>query len=34
MNLLPIYSVPLWQTQYAQLEEHKEDFLKEVKKYK
>ena len=34
MNLLPIYSVPLWQTQYVQLEEHKEDFLKEVKKYK
>jgi uncharacterized protein (TIGR02466 family) len=34
MNLLPIYSIPLWQSEYPEFEEHKEIFLKVVKEYK
>lgn len=34
MNLMPIYSVPLWQSEYPEFEEHQELFLKVVKKYK
>ena len=31
---MPIYSVPLWQSEYPEFEEHKEIFLKTVKEYK
>lgn len=34
MNLMPIYSVPLWQSEYPDFKEHKELFLSAVKKYK
>ena len=34
MNLMTIYSIPLWQTEYPEFEEHKEIFLKTVKEYK
>jgi len=34
MNLMPIYSVPLWQSEYPEFEEHKETFLNAVKEYK
>ena len=34
MNLMPIYSVPLWQSEYPEFEEHKEIFLSAVKEYK
>ena len=27
MNLMPIYSVPLWQSEYPEFDEHKEIFL-------
>lgn len=31
---MPIYSVPLWTSEYPEFEEHKEIFLNAVKKYK
>jgi len=31
---MPIYSVPLWQSEYPEFEEHQELFLKVVKEYK
>ena len=34
MNLTPIYSVPIWQSEYSEFEEHKEIFLTAVKEYK
>jgi uncharacterized protein (TIGR02466 family) len=34
MNLLSIYSVPLWQSEYPEFEEHKEVFLNAVKSYR
>jgi len=34
MDLISIYSVPLWQSEYPEFEEHKELFLSAVKKYK
>jgi uncharacterized protein (TIGR02466 family) len=34
MNLMPIYSVPLWQSEYPDFEEHQEVFLTTVKEYK
>lgn len=34
MNLMPIYSVPLWQSEYPEFEEHKEIFLSAIKEYK
>lgn len=34
MNFTPVYSVPLWQTEYPDFDEHKETFLSAVKKYK
>jgi uncharacterized protein (TIGR02466 family) len=34
MNLMPIYSVPLWQSEYPEFDEHKEIFLNAVKTYK
>ena len=34
MNLMPIYSVPLWQSEYPEFDEHKEIFLNAVKEYK
>ena len=34
MNLMSIYSVPFWQSEYPEFEEHKELFLSLVKKYK
>jgi uncharacterized protein (TIGR02466 family) len=34
MNLVPIYSVPLWNSEYPEFEEHKEMFLEVVKEYK
>ena len=34
MNLLSIYSVPLWQSEYPEFEEHKEDFLAVIRKFK
>ena len=34
MNLMPIYSVPLWQSEYPEFKEHQEIFLNAVKEYK
>jgi uncharacterized protein (TIGR02466 family) len=34
MNLMPIYSVPLWNSEYPEFEEHKEKFLSAIKEYK
>jgi len=34
MNLMPIYSVPLWQSEYPEFEEHKEVFLSVIKEYR
>ena len=34
MNLMPIYSTPLWQSEYPEFEEHKEIFLSSVKEFK
>jgi uncharacterized protein (TIGR02466 family) len=34
MDLLPIYSVPLWQSEYPQFEDHKEMFLNVVKTFR
>lgn len=34
MNLTSLYSVPLWQSEYPEFEEHKELFLQAVKEYK
>lgn len=34
MNLMSIYSVPLWQSEYSEFEEHKDIFLNVVRKYK
>ena len=34
MNLMQIYSVPLWQSEYPDFKEHKEIFLNAVKEYK
>ena len=34
MNLISIYSVPLWQSEYPDFEEHKEVFLNAVRTYK
>lgn len=34
MNLISIYSVPLWQSEYPEFQEHKELFLKIIKEYK
>lgn len=33
MNLMPIYSVPLWQSEYPEFEEHKEIILNACKRY-
>ena len=34
MNLMPIYSTPLWQSEYPEFDEHKEIFLKEIRTFK
>ncbi len=34
MNLMPIYSVPLWQSEYPEFEDHKEIFLNVIRTYK
>lgn len=34
MNLIPIYSVPLWQSEYPEFEEDKEKFLEIIKEFK
>jgi len=34
MNITPIYSVPLWQSNYPDFDDHKEIFLKTIKEYK
>ena len=34
MNLMPIYSVPLWQSEFPDFEELQEQFLEAVYKYK
>ena len=34
MNLMPIYSVPMWESSYPEFEESKELFLEVVKEYK
>jgi uncharacterized protein (TIGR02466 family) len=34
MNLMSIYSVPLWQSEYPEFEEHKEIFLNAIRTYK
>lgn len=34
MNLMPIYSVPLWQSEYPEFEEQKEIFLNTIRTYK
>ena len=34
MNLMPIYSVPMWQSEYPDFEEHKEIFLNAIRTYK
>ena len=34
MNLMPIYTVPIWQSEYPDFEEEQDIFLKAVKEYK
>jgi uncharacterized protein (TIGR02466 family) len=34
MNLTPIYSVPLWQSEYPEFDEHKEIFLNTIRTYR
>ena len=34
MNLMPIYSTPLWQSEYPEFDEHKKLFLTSAKKFK
>ena len=34
MNLMPIYSTPLWQSEYPDFEEEKETLLKTLKEFK
>ena len=34
MNLMPIYSVPLWTSEYPEFDEHKEIFLNAIRTYK
>lgn len=34
MNLMSIYSIPLWQSEYPEFDEHKEIFRNAVKEYK
>lgn len=34
MDLMPVYSVPVWQSEYPEFEEQKETFLTAVKEYK
>lgn len=34
MNLMPIYSVPIWQSEYPEFEDHKEIFLSVLEDYK
>jgi len=34
MNLIPIYSTPIWQSEYPEFEEHKELFLDTIRNYK
>ena len=34
MNLIPIYSTPVWQSEYPEFEEHKGIFLSSVREYK
>lgn len=34
MDLIPIYSVPIWQDEYPEFEENKEIFLTSIKEYK
>jgi uncharacterized protein (TIGR02466 family) len=34
MNLMPIYSVPIWQTEYPEFEDHQKIFLNAIKNYK
>jgi len=34
MNLMKIYSVPIWQSEYPDFEDHKETFLNVVREYK
>ena len=34
MNLMSIYSVPMWQSEYPDFEDHKEIFLSAVREYK
>jgi uncharacterized protein (TIGR02466 family) len=34
MELIPIYSVPLWNSEYPEFDEHKETFLNAVRTYK
>jgi uncharacterized protein (TIGR02466 family) len=34
MNLIPIYSTPIWQSEYPEFENHKETFLNAVNAYK
>ena len=34
MNLMQIYSTPLWQSEYPEFEEHKESFLASIKEFR
>jgi len=34
MELMPIYSVPIWQSEYPEFEDHKEIFLSAIEDYK
>lgn len=34
MNMIPIYSVPMWQSEYPEFEEHKEIFLSAIKQFR
>jgi len=34
MDLMKIYSVPFWQSEYPDFEEHQEFFLETIRKYK
>jgi len=34
MDLMPIYSIPIWKSEYPEFEEHKEFFLNTIREYK
>ena len=34
MQLMPMYATPLWQSEFPDFEEHKDDFLSTVRKFR